>query len=211
MVCSVQGTWWRPLISLHRPERIEIPDLPSASRRTACTKEGSKQFFSATSSGRYLTGCIVFTADLFTSRAGEATGVLSVGMQLWTFPRLLVGSFSLSVLMSTTSKTPPKKKKKKISCPRSPRGLTGGWVVIQRCEPISATVACCLFSAPRQTLRISGSADREAPRPSATLLAIYWDWRCWKTKTIPAERIPIGHCAQMELIKVEVALGQGSD
>lgn len=193
MVCSVQGTWWRPLISLQRPECTEIPDLPSASRRTACTKEGSKQFFSATSSGRYFTGCIIFTAELFTSRAGETTGVLSVGMQLWTFPLLLVGSFSLN---EHHQQNPSKK----TSCPRSPRCLTGGWVVIQRCEPISATAACCLFSAPRQTLRLTGSADREAPRPSATLLAIYWDWRCWKTKTSPAERIPIGHCAQRELI-----------
>ena len=48
--------------------------------------------------------------------------------------------------------------------------------VIQRCEPISATAACCLSSALRQTLRLAGSAERAAPRPSATLLAIFRDW-----------------------------------
>lgn len=59
-----------------------ILHLPSASRRTACTKEGSRLFFSDTSSGRYLSGCIFITADLFTGSAGETTGVLNVTMQL---------------------------------------------------------------------------------------------------------------------------------
>lgn len=102
---------------------------------------------------------------------------------------------------------------KKNSRPRSPRCFTGGWVVIQRCEPISATAACCLLpllGTPPDYQTQWVCRPRVAPRPSAPLLAIFWDWRCWKTKTLPAERIPIGRSARREWIKkkVEVLLGR---
>ena len=78
------GAWWRinKWLGVDQTWGRKILDLPSASRRMACTNEGSKLFFSATSSGKYLSGCIITTADLFTGRAGETTEVLSVGMQL---------------------------------------------------------------------------------------------------------------------------------
>lgn len=74
------------------------------------------------------------------------------------------------------------------------------------CSYLSPLLAAPSRRPASQTL--AGSAERAAPRPSQTLLAIFRDWRCRKTKTFPAERIPIGTCSPRTDKKVEVTLRQ---
>lgn len=100
--------------------------VPSASRRTACTKEGSRLFFSAISSGKCFSGCILMPAELFGGRAGETSGALSLRVQKRESlaasqppppppPTTPLPPPCLGCLRLRAPRPPPKKKKENIS------------------------------------------------------------------------------------------------
>lgn len=115
-----------------------------------------------------------------------------------------LGSFSYQSLWAPQPKKPPlkiekikKNKKNKIQQLLVP-GLRDARLEVELWFRDVSPSLPPLPAAPSRhsaSQTLAGSADRAAPRPSATLLAIFRDWRCWKTKTVPAERIPIGRCA----------------